>query len=143
MKSPAMDLKDVLVTASIGTFAGTSESAWNIYIGFEPISPPKTITIYDTGGDDPNAAYLLDFPTIQIRVRGPKDGYQETYSKAWDVKEALLGIDPFTTTDGTRYDGVWAVGDLIYIGLNEDRPIFVVNFRIAREPSAGTYRTSL
>lgn len=143
MKSAAMDIADVLVDAGLGTFAGTDENSWGIYVSQEPIQPSMVVTCYDTGGEDANPAYLLDFPTIQTRIRGKKDSYQSTYTKAWSVREALLGIDPFTTAGGTRYDGVWMTSDIVYLGLDLDRPIFVINWRIAREPSSGTYRTSL
>jgi len=141
MNSAAMDLKDVLVSAGVGTFAASS--GWGIYIGFEPDSPDTVVTLYDTGSfEEPNPAYLLDFPTMQIRIRGAKNDYPGAFSKANAVKEALLGL-PAQTINGTRYDGVWMISDVSYIGVEKERPIFTTNWRIAREPATGTYRASL
>lgn len=141
MNSAAMDLKDVLVSAGIGTFGGST--GWGIYIGFEPSAPDTVITLYDTGSSqEPNPAYLLDFPTIQIRVRGAKGDYPGAFAKAFAVKDVLLGLPP-QTINGTRYDGVWMVSDVSYIGTSEDRPVFTSNWRIAREPATGGNRVSL
>lgn len=138
---PSMDIKDMLVAASIGTFA--AKNGWAIYIGEEPPEPDTCITIYDTGGFDPNPAFLLDFPTIQIRVRGSESGFVEAFNKMQSIKDELLGRD-VEVWNTTRYDGIWMVSDIVYLGTDErNRPLFVTNWRIAREPDSGKYRVSM
>lgn len=141
MTLPSADIKDLLVTAGIGVFAGTSSTAYSINISQEPPFPtvPHTaITIYDTGGTAPNARFLLDHPTVQIRIRGNPNDYQAAYLKALDVKDALLGI-PQSTVNGVRYVGIWQDSDLISLGNDDnDRPIIVANFRIVRQPPIST-----
>jgi len=51
MNPTTIDLKDVLEANSVGVFGASS--GWGIYIGFEPESPDTTITLYDTGGNNP------------------------------------------------------------------------------------------
>jgi hypothetical protein len=141
MGAPSVDIKDVLVTASVGTFASTS--GWSIRISKEPTSPDSTITVYDTGGFEPSAKWLLDFPTVQVRVRGDKLDYVAAYAKIQAVKDALLGL-PRQTVNGTVYVGVWQEGDIFSLGYDDtDRPLLISNFRIAREPASGTNRASL
>lgn len=142
MSVVSIDMKDILVTNSIGLFGGTS--VWSIHIGLEPPEPDQVITLYDTGGNDPNPRLLIDFQTFQVRVRGLSGEYQETYVKMQDVRDVLLAL-PSQTINTTLYDGVWQTGDVAFIGQDESqsRPLFTANFRVIREPATGTNRVSL
>lgn len=136
----SIDVKDVLVSAGVGVFAAVT--GWSINIGTEPVSPDTAITVYDTGGADPDPKWLLEFPTFQVRIRGSEGGYVLAYTKAKEIKDALLGF-PTQVVNNTVYAGIWAVSDITHIGADQERPIFVINFRTAREPDSGTYRTTL
>ena len=141
MGAPSVDIKDELVSASIGTFGGTT--GWGIYVSDEPKDPDTTVSIFDTGGTQPDAKWIQDEPTVMVRVRGAPQGYVAAYAKAQDVKDALLGIDP-KTINATRYVGIWMNGDIISVGQDENnRPILSLNFRITRHPDASTYRETL
>ena len=141
MSSTSEDIKDVLVTAVIGTFAGTS--GWSIYIGEMPDIPDTVVCLYDRGGDDSNPKWLVDTPTLQVRVRGAVDDYTGGFTKVQAVKDALLGYGSHTV-NGTVYVGIWLVGDINFVTRDDKRrPIFTLNFRIVREPASGTYRTAL
>jgi len=140
MNPVTIDLKDILEANGVGTFGATN--GWGIYIGFEPETPDTTITLYDTGGGSPLPNLLLDFPTIQTRIRGSVGDYEATYQKALEVRDVLLGL-PSQTINGTLYDGVWANSDIIYLTRTKDRPVFVINWRIAREPATGNNRNPL
>ena len=139
--APSIDIKDMLVESGVGAFGATS--GWAIYVGEEPPSPDTCITIYDTGGFDPNPKFLLDFPTIQIRIRGNENGFVDAYNKAQQIKDSLLGR-AVEVRNATRYDGIWMTSDITYIGTDDrNRPVFVTNWRIAREPDSGTFRVSM
>ncbi len=141
MAAPSVDFKDLLSTAGVGTWQATT--GWALAVSREPATPDQVVTIYDTGGQDPNAKWLLDNPTVQVRVRGSPNDYPATYAKAIAVKDALLGLTP-QTLDSIDYVGVWMVGDVIFIGYDElQRPRFTTNWQITREPASGTYRTAL
>lgn len=141
MNPASVDIKDILVTAGVGTFAATS--GWAIYISREPSEPDTCITIYDTGGPGANPKWLIEEPSIQVRVRGAKLGYLAAYQKADAVKQALLGRAK-QTVNSTVYVSFTMLSEIAHIGYDENsRPLFTINFNIIREPSSGTHRTAL
>ena len=136
---PSVDIKDILVTASIGTFGAAS--GWSIGIGDEADSPDTRITILDRPGRDPSPKYLMDEPGIQIRVRTGAGDYVAGYAKALAIKDKILGL-PSATHSTTLYVTVNMLGDIGYVGTDEKRrPVFSLNFLIRREPASGTNRT--
>ena len=126
MKSPSEDIALILVDEGIGTI-GT-----DIFVSKEHETPDECISLFDTGGFPPESGFRYDYPTIQVRVRGKKGKYQATYNKADDIK-AILNGKHNVTKNGTRYVGIWAMGDILSLGYDEsDRPLLSVNFRIQR-----------
>lgn len=135
MNAPSEDIKDILVTAGIGVF-GT-----DLFIGREPTQPNDCITIYDTGGGEPNPKWLQDEVTIQIRSRA--EDYQTAYTNIYNARDKLLGR-PAEVVNTTNYIGFWATTDIMAIEKDKkERSILVVNFRIVREPATGDFRQSL
>jgi len=127
MNSPADDIKDILEAAVSSWSFGT-----NLFVALEPPSPNEVVSVFDTGGFDPDSNTDLENPTVMVRVRGDRGGYTETYSRARDVKDNLHELAN-ETWNGTRYIGIWQVGDILFIGMDEnDRPVFTLNFRIMR-----------
>ncbi|MHA1809369.1 MAG: minor capsid protein [Candidatus Heimdallarchaeaceae archaeon] len=127
MNPPSQDFKDILVDASIGTF-GT-----DIFIGKEPDSPNACVTLYDTGGFPPQVNNKLDYPTVQVRIRGEVRGYQNAYAKAENIKDALHAQG--NITQGSTKYSIWCMSDILFIGYDDkDRPLFTVNFRTMRAP---------
>ena len=115
--------------------SATEYDGWHMEIGAMPDDPDKAIQINDTGGIEPNPKWALDFPTLQIMVRGEVSGYLDAYRAAKAVKDVLLGIDPYTTTDGDRVVSITQNGDLGFIGRDDDmRPMFTINFALIIEP---------
>lgn len=110
-------------------------SGWQTEIGAMPAEPDKIIMISDTGGQEPNPKWLLDFPTIQCMIRGIVNGYLDTAREAKAVKDLILGVDSFTTSEGDRWVSATMNGDLGFIGRDENmRPMFSVNFALIIEP---------
>ena len=62
-----------LANEGIGTYPGT------IFIGFEPVEPMNSITLYPTGGPKIGSNVERDTPTMQVRVRN------ETYPAGWTI----------------------------------------------------------
>lgn len=119
-----------LLTPHVGT------SGWAIEIGAMPDTPNKLIGVYDTGGVDPNPKWLLDFPTLNIIVRGEINGYLDTYREAKAVKDILLGVDS-QDLNGDRWVSVLMNGDMGFIGRDEaERPTFSMNFSLIIEPQS-------
>lgn len=138
--SIAYDVAQILDGAGLGSFA--SGTGWAINVGSEPTSPDTAITVYDTGGTEPNPKFLLDYPTFRIRVRANRKDYLAGYNKIAEIKDALLGL-PSQDFNGTRYVGIWATSDILHLGESEDRPIFTITWRSIREPASGDNRIEL
>lgn len=123
MNSAAKDIKDHLMALAVIS-AG--------FIGEEPASPNDAVTIYDTGGGDPFADIELYDTSIQVRVRDTR--YDEAYAKHDEIRRALIVPTSFEI-NGTKYIGVWNVGDIISLGKDQNqRSVLTTNYRIERQP---------
>lgn len=109
-------------------------SGWLIEVGIMPDEPDEILVISDTGGLEPNPKWLIDYPTLQIMVRGKTSGYLDTFNEGKAVKDLLLGITSLDL-NGDRWVSVTQNGDLTFIGRDEKmRPLFSVNFALIIEP---------
>lgn len=126
MKSPSKDIALILVDEGVGTI-GT-----DIYVSEQPKLPDECVSLFDTGGFPPVPNYRYDLPTIQIIVRGIRGQYLTAYNTADNIK-AILNGKYGITKNSTRYVGIWAMGDIMSLGKDDNgRPLLSVNFRIHR-----------
>jgi len=131
------DIKDVLVAGSIGTFEATS--GWAICIGVMPKDPDTVVLVTASGGLPSDPKWLLDYPAVQVRVRGPKGNWQSGRQKAEDVKNLLLGRTSETQPSGDRWVSITMQSDITPLGRDDnERPEFSVNFRMIVQPAAPT-----
>ena len=145
MPSRAIEMKDLLVLASVGTFNVTDPAdndTWSINVARLPEKPDRCIVLYDSGGRAPNPQYLIDYPTVQIKIRGSENDYEAlaggagTDGKVDDVVNALLGLDS-QTINGDIWVSVSMIGDRNFIGYDDNgRPLFSLNFQLIINPSA-------
>jgi hypothetical protein len=134
-KGPAENLAD-LVAGTVGLGTSDVVGPWYVTVGRQPDKPNRVITFYDTGGLAPNPKFRLNYPSVQVRIRGQQDAYDVTMTKAIDVQEFLLGMDAITL-DKMHFSGVIGIGDVAFIGFDPtSRPEFTVNFRCFTEPAA-------
>lgn len=124
MSSPAADIAGLLDTQGLGT-QGT-----DIFVGREPAKDTLTILLLDAGGPSPNPVFARDFVDLQIVVTGAANDYTAAYTKAKAIKDYLLGID--TQTVGTTlYHSFLMRSDITFVGYDtNNKPKFVLNFRI-------------
>lgn len=126
MNPVSVDVKDLLEEAELGTFGD------DLFIGKEPSYPDECIVIYDTGGADQNPKLAIDENTIQLRCRS--NDYLTPYNKLQAIKLFLEGKSA-VMLDGVKYVGFWAFSNIMFLNYDEnDRAIWVANFRIIREP---------
>lgn len=141
MRSPAHILSE-LVSSEFGGVTG-----WVRYVGNLPGEPDKIAAFMDSGGLNPWPHLRLDFPSIQVIVRGPKDSYGQAYGKARIIRDALLGLpsqDVVSEAETFRLVSVTMMGDINSIGNDTvDRPLLTINFRTIWEPPSGANREEL
>ena len=128
MNAPSEDVKDILegITSLALTFAT------DLFVSEMPAEPDGCVCVYDTGGDDTEANYVYEKPTVQVRVRGAKGGYLTAHALAQSIRDTLNGEHDYTI-NGARYIGIWAVGDVLSVGYDDNhRPLLTVNFRLHR-----------
>jgi hypothetical protein len=131
---PSEGIKDILVANAIGVFQPNATSTdWAIMISRMrdgKDAPNKSIAIYDTGGLAPEPGLDINYPSIQIIVRGEPDGYADTHKKCRDIRDVLLG-----RRSETRGGDVWASitmpYDILSLGYDDnERPEFSLNFQL-------------
>lgn len=137
MTDYSVGMKDLLVTAGVGVF-GT-----NLFIGKMPRTPDAAVSIMQTGGRPANPKWLLDYPSMQVMVRGAKNDYVGAQAKALAVKDALLG-HPSQDVNGDRWVQFNMLGDIMLLGYDEeDRAMFSLNWSLIIQPASGTNRIAL
>lgn len=130
MNSPAQDIADILTDEGVGVI-GTS-----LFCFKQPTTPDSCITVIDSGGFPPEANYRYDYPTVQILVRGARNGYRAAYTVAENIKTTLNGKAGNAVDSTYSIIGIWAMGDILPLGNDEsDRPLFSLNFRLQRQPT--------
>jgi hypothetical protein len=127
MKAPNVEIRDLLISE------GLNSDGFLISAGREPDSPDRTITVYQTGGEDPIPDLDIWRPSIQVRVRAEREDI------AWNRLDAIRNFLSRDNTNlfvnGTRYIGVWQTTDILPLGHDENnRQRLVANFRTEREP---------
>lgn len=133
MGLPSEGIKDLLVEAGFA-FGGTGD--WAIYIGKRPDEPKRVIAIYDSGGGSANPRWLLDYPSVQIKVRGKDGDYKVAFEQAVIIKNKLLGL-PSRDLNGDRWVQVNMAGDIGFLGFDQnEQPEFVMNFNLIIEPAS-------
>lgn len=144
MTLPIVIVKDYLVSKGFA-FGGTAN--WAIYVGKMPTTPTKVVTLYEGPSRTPNPRWLLDYPSIQIKVRGGPNDYVAAREKIQQIKDLLLGVEPFDEPGGDRLVSVQAIGDVAELGFGAEPQdvMFVLNLTLIVEPApnANTNRDPL
>lgn len=138
------DLSTILANEGIGVEGASS--GWGLFIDKEPDSPDSAITLYHVGGQ-PNPKFLLDENMlVQVRVRGDKSDTPGALSKIEEIQKKIVGRPP-EVINGNQYVGFWVSTGVLSLGEDDNnRPRYVINFRITREPSVDSpvdHRTPL
>jgi len=142
MAKTADEIASYLQAQGFGTVAGSTGTG--IYIGPMPPDPDKCLAVRVTGGPAPEYVQgggIYNEPTrVQIAVRdaSSSSGWDAAESAANSVARNLETVAHMRlpTTTGTLYGWVRPSGPVIPLELDtRERPVFVVNFEIDKEPS--------
>jgi len=131
MNAPSEDIKDILEAESSLTLT----FATNLFVSEIPVDAPVNsvcVSVFDTGGEDPEMNYTYERPHVQVLVRGAKSGYREGHELAQAIRDSLIATYDYEV-NGARYVGIWCMGDVNFIAYDDNRrPLFTVNFRLHR-----------
>lgn len=129
-KSPAWDIAHYLDDQGVGTFGGTS--SWSLNASREPVDPPDAVTLYDTGGGEPDTDEQdLLSPTFQVRVRSLD--FQRAYDKQIEIRNLLI-LPGKITTEFSVFVLIAMTSDVIDAGHDDNnRFILTANYRTIRE----------
>lgn len=135
MSDVIVGIKDILVEKGVVTGLGDG-SGWRAYLDAEPTTPDECVTIFKAGNwDRANNRFLLDFPSVQVRVRAKSGDAQTARQKIQNVKDALLGIASHDR-NGDRWDGILFGTDIISLGADESKRFrYVITFNLIIEPA--------
>lgn len=129
------DVIAALVAANIGQVTGNGD--WRLRAGYLQAEPDRSICVYEAGGMPPEAGQPVDYPKIQIRVRGNEDDYQVVRQKLQDIYNLLHSCDAPTVL-GPTYVYCYAIqSGPLPLGQDENRrPELVWNFRLMKTREA-------
>ena len=122
------DIAEELEDDGVGT-VGT-----NIFCGKMPDAPDICIAVSQYGGQPiDEVSEDMEYPGLQIIVRGAKDGYAAAMTMAEAVRQSIHGITD-TTLTSTYYYRISANHSPAQLGFDgNDRPLFVINFSVIKE----------
>lgn len=126
--------------------AGTT-TGWGVVFGKMPSAPDKCIALVDQGGPAGIPNLLVDFPGLQILVRGEKggNGYNTSYLMMRKIRDAVLGM-PNHPPEFPEVDGITERGTIVPLGYDgSDRHTWSSNYNMIVEPASNsiTHRESL
>lgn len=142
MTTLVQHILDVLSAVSTPAPLGIvgAASGWRLGVGRMTDDPDTQVCLYDGPGELPNPKWLLEYPYIQVMVRGTVDGYAAANQKMSDVYDVLLGHPPIDFIEGDRIDGITVASNPSFIGNDQkNRPLLSANFRFIYEPVASGY----
>lgn len=125
--------------------AGILADGWAVFVGDLPATPDKAIMFRDSGGSRGEVNVAIDYPSVQVLVRGPSggDSYGQAYDKARDVQRILVGI-PDGGTTFPELDSITAIGHVTPVGKSErDRHVMSANFRLIVSYESDGHREAL
>lgn len=124
MKPAAYELAKFLEANTLG-IVGV-----DIHVATEPEAPDDCVTLYDTGGLEPDTDELDIFrPTIMVKVRSKS--YLTAHGRQTIIHNVFKAT-PIITLE-SRFSGIVLASDFISVGLDESqRHAFTANYRCMR-----------
>lgn len=116
---------------------------WITAVGGMVENPDGQITFLNTGGIGGEPSIALDYPSVQMVVRGKPNqgGYDEAYRVTRAMLDALLGF-PTPSNDYPELISVTALGHINELPRDtKGRPSFTQNFRLIVAYETSGYRT--
>jgi hypothetical protein len=136
---PTDGITAILVAANVGVIPPAAGD-WPIYEGQFPSEVDQCIMVREFGGRSSEVRIAIDYPSVQILVRGTERGYVTSRAKIEDIFLALQGI-PSAPAEYPELTSAVAVGGRTFAGYDEKgRPQWTVNFNLIESKNPQGYR---
>lgn len=138
-ESPAWKCKEICEAANLHA------NGWGFFVGDLPADPDKAVMFKDVGGRAGEVNVAIDYPTMQVLVRGPSggDSYAQAFDKARAIQRALIRI-PSGGAEFPELTSITAIGHVVHVGKSErDRHVFSLNFQLIVSYTSDGYREAL
>lgn len=133
-----------MIKSLIEDYITNHDLVWNIAVGHGFSEADRQVTIIDSGGLPSNPKYLLDYPAVQIMVRGCSQEYLLARSVIDGIKDLCLGVCAQDFPSGDRIVSITEGSNIEYIGVDENnRHEFSYNLRLITEPSTNAQTNRL
>ena len=129
--NPTLGVLELLQTHGVidSLDPSTPQPAWIGSEGFKP-HPDRMVATLISGGRDSHPSLNIDWPQVQVLVRGQRGEYSSTLAKAREVKSALLGLANLSI-GGELWASVRLIGDISPAGVDENnRDLFSMNYEL-------------
>lgn len=139
--SPAYALRQVLQNVVPAVITGD----WPIFLGNMPSDPDRCMALRDYGGLRSEVGLAIDYPKVQVKLRGPKgaSSYPEAYDQATKVFKALVGI-PSRPSAWEALVSVVPVGHINPLGRDQsDRELMTINFQLIMAFDSSGHREAI
>lgn len=140
--SPAWNIAQILKAHASPNI---DAAPWIITVDKMPADPDTVITVKDSSGPAAEPAVAIDYPGVQILVRGSQagDGYAQAYDKIFAVRNALVGI-PSRPSIWTALASCVQRGHIVPLGEQDtDRPVLSLNLQLIVWYTSMGYREAL
>jgi hypothetical protein len=127
--NPAIGLKDILAAAPYSLIDGGT--GWQGQVGKLTDLPDQMVLLRNTGGPSSELAAAIDYPVVQVLVRGSKGqgGYESAYNMATAIHRALVKIPSSLVMPELTM--IVPRGHIQELGVDDkDRPMFSLNLQL-------------
>ena len=131
------EIAEWVLTAGLADFEPVPDdpqaaSLWALCKAFMPEQPDRVVLLSEYAGNPPQIRADVDYPGLQVRVRGRGWEYGEARDKSEAVRVALHGLGP-VSINSRRYVHFEAQQSVTSLGRDaNDRPEFTCNFIVIR-----------
>lgn len=127
-------LSQGLVDFELGDGTSADTDRWGIGVWVMPAAPDRCVIVSEYAGNGPAIKVDLDYPGLQVRVRGAAFDSIIAADKIRTLALALDGLGPIRLS-GTQYQSINAVqSGPLFLGVDEQdhRPQFAWDFIVWR-----------
>lgn len=139
MHDPAQAVREILTAGY-----GPETVSYAVHLGAYPTEPDRVLLVTQSGGRSPYPGLALNFPSVQVCVRGKPSGYVEARDELRKACNILLGLTETQVSSQDIMRSCNQMGDVMWLGKDDnDRPMFSANFWFIVEPNDAGRRVKI